>query len=386
MSNKLNYLPVNWTDGVKISAEHFFKSHNNTIETIKDYNSVGLKSFEYGLLEKNGDFENLQLDILTDGDSSLVIRLKSCDAITKKGYRIIYHPSLYGQDLPSFTLKTSDFDRTEKESFYVILSLSPFEYLPVGSPDPEILPLHHPNALPKLELHVIPVSQINTGFLKEHFLIISKVLWLNGLFTVDQKYIPPVVCISSNEKLENFTKGLLQTVIMIKNYSIKIFKKNNQKTSKNNLIVNTLSCLKQLQNYYSDNIFDIENIASKSSPIYLTEKLVVLANKLSICFSIMDDREKEQLLQYYYQWTDIKPTEFLDVITDTVNIKYNHTEIADTFNTLNKFLITLERVFKKMSELEYIGQPKDNIVINEDSRPQDYKKNEEKRNNWSIID
>lgn len=385
MNKKMKYLPINWTDGVKISADHFFKNYNNIIETIKDYNVIGLKSYEYGILEKNTDFENLQLDFLTDGDNSLVIKLKSCDAITKEGYRIIYNPSLYGENPPSVVLKTSDFDKTESESFYVILALSPFEYLPVGVPDPEVLPLHHPNVLPKLKLHVIPVSKINTGFIKEHFLIVSKVLWVNGLFSVDQSYIPPVICMSSNEGLEMFGKGLLQAMIKLKNYTIKIFKKNGKQATSNSLISNTLACVVTLQNYYSDTIFDLENIALKKSPIYLVNKLVVLANKLSICFSIMDDKEKEQLLQYYYQWTDVKPTVFLDTITNTVNLKYNHMEIAEAFTQLNQFMAVLERVFKKMSELEYIGQPKDNIVINEDAVFQE-NKNREKNSTWSIID
>ncbi|PHO00291.1 hypothetical protein CSC82_29635 [Rhodobacteraceae bacterium 4F10] len=94
-NNKMNYLPINWTDGVKISAEHFFENYNNTIETIKDYNSVSLKNYEYGLIEGGADFDNLQLDVLSDGDNSLVIKLKSCNAITEKGYRIMYHRDLY---------------------------------------------------------------------------------------------------------------------------------------------------------------------------------------------------------------------------------------------------------------------------------------------------
>ena len=43
MNKKMKYLPINWTDGVKISADHFFKNYNNIIETIKDYNVIGLK-------------------------------------------------------------------------------------------------------------------------------------------------------------------------------------------------------------------------------------------------------------------------------------------------------------------------------------------------------
>ncbi|TDQ30357.1 hypothetical protein [Tenacibaculum caenipelagi] len=385
MNKKMNHLPVNWTDGVKISAEHFFKSYNNVIETIKDYSSVCLKSYEYGLTEKTSNFENLQLEALTDGDNSLIIKLKSCNAITQGGYRIIYHPNLYGEDSPSVTLKTSDFDKTESEEFYVILTLSPFEYLPVGMPDPEVLPLHHPHVLPKLKLHTVPVSKINTSFLKEHFLVVSKILWVNGLFSIDQDYIPPVVNLSANEQLEDFSKGLLQVLISVKNYTVKVFKKNNEQKNNNKLVINTFSICEILQEYYSDNIFNLENLSFKRSPIYLVDRLVVLANKLSICLSIMNDKEKEELLQYYYQWTDIKPSYILDIIADTVNVKYNHIEISETFGVLNKFVTMLERIFKKMSELEYIGQRKDNIVINEESISQ-FSGSKGRNTTWSIID
>lgn len=386
MNNKMNHLPINWTDGAKITAEHFFKTYNNTVETIKDYGSVKLKNYEYGLLESLPNFENLELDILTDGDNSLTVKLKSCNAITQKGYRVIYHTDLYGEEnIPTVVLKTADFNKTESEIFYVVLSIAPFEYVPVGHPDPEVLPLHHPNVLPKLELHIVPVSQLNTGFIKEHFLVVSKVLWTNGLFSIDQNYIPPVISVLSNNQLKSFGKSLLQVLLNIKNYTIKIAKKNNSQINSNKLVANTFSICEELQIYYSDNIFGLENITFKKSPIYLTNDLVVLANKLSVTLSIMDDKEKEQLLQYYYQWTDIKPSELIDAIVDAVNIKYSHIEVSKTLNILNKFVAILERILKKMSELEYIGQRKDNIVVNEESNP-NFNKNKNSSNSWNIID
>lgn len=386
MSKKINHLPVNWTDGAKINSEHFFNTYKNTIETIKDYNSVTLKNYEYGLLESSPNFENLELDILTDGENSLTVKLKSCNAITQKGYRVIYHSDLYGEeDAPFVVLKASDFNKTETEVFYVIVSIAPFDYVPVGQPDPEVLPLHHPNVLPKFKLHIIPISQLNTGFLEEHFLVVSKISWVNGLFSIDQNYIPPVINVLSNDKLKNFGKSLLQVLLNVKSYTIKIAKKNNRQKNNNTLVANTFLICESIQEYYCDSIFGLENITFKKSPIYLTNDLVVLANKLAVCLSIMDDKEKEQLLQYYYQWTDIKPSDLIDAIVDVVNIKYNHIEISEALYILNKFVAILERILKKMSELEYIGQRKDNIVVNEESNPS-FNKNRDRGNSWSIID
>ena len=80
----------------------------------------------------------------------------------------------------------------------------------------------------------------------------------------------------------------------------------------------------------------------------------------------MEDRAQEELLQYYYEWIDVKPSEFTAIIESVINVSYSHMNIAPTLNILREFISTMDKLFKKMSNLEYIGQRKDNIVVSQE--------------------
>ena len=95
----------------------------------------------------------------------------------------------------------------------------------------------------------------------------------------------------------------------------------------------------------------------------------------------MDDKEKEMLLQYYYEWIDVKPSELLSVLFEAKSAVYDHNDIAQTLEKLNQFLGILKRLWQKLSELEYKGIRKENIVISEET-----KVSAPKSNTWSILD
>ena len=95
------HLLINWTDGVKINKDHFIESDFHTIEAMQDYATTHLTTYNYGLLAPHSGYSepiNLSLDIHTQ--ESIVLRLKYCNAITKKGYRILYTSEMYGGDEP----------------------------------------------------------------------------------------------------------------------------------------------------------------------------------------------------------------------------------------------------------------------------------------------
>ena len=75
--------------------------------------------------------------------STLCVRLKSCNAITKGGLPIVYYDGLYGDEKPSATISESGLQAEDSE-YMVLISVDPYHLIPVGEPDPEEVPLHHP--------------------------------------------------------------------------------------------------------------------------------------------------------------------------------------------------------------------------------------------------
>ena len=65
--------------------------------------------------------------------STLCVRLKSCNAITKGGLPIVYYDGLYGDEKPSATISESGLQAEDSE-YMVLISVDPYHLIPVGGP------------------------------------------------------------------------------------------------------------------------------------------------------------------------------------------------------------------------------------------------------------
>ena len=384
MENKKNFA-VNWTDGVKITQEHFLESYYNTMHTIQDSAATSLNSFNYGIIgSSNGNLNSLDIETYIHTNERLVLRLQACNAITPGGARIQFLPDMYGGELPTATVESGSIDANTSMDFLVIVTVNPFELIPVGEPDPEVIPLHHPYALPKIGLSIVPKDQINNNFLNSYFLIAGHVQWKNGVFSLDENYIPPVTKIKYSDELETFYNRICQVLLELKANSILINTKNRSKYQNNKLASNTFALCSKVLDFIGEYQFEFNQIGLEQPPIFIASKISILANYLSNELSLMEKAEKEGLLQYYYEWIDIKPSLFESTMGEVMQMNYNHLEINEMIGKVDYFIAIMNRLWKKMGQLEYVGQRKENIVIGEDRREDSF--TNPKSRSWSIID
>lgn len=379
-----NYPAINWTDGVKITKDHFLESHSHATEAVQDATTIGLNSYNYGLLKPKKD-ENtpLKIQVVTQTSERLAIQLIHCNAITKNGCRIEYNSDLYGGKHPEAVIEAKNIDVNSNLDFLLLVTVNPYVLVPVGEPDPESIPLHHPYALPKIDFQIISKSQFNVSFMDINFLIIGKIKWKNGAFILENNYIPPTARIMYHPELLNFQKKISSVLINIRNYSIIINQKNRHKFLNNKLASNTFNLCIKVMDFVSENLFKYTNISEEEPPIYLAESISVLGNYFSNELAILEEEDREKLLQYFYEWIDVKPSILESTIGDIISIDYDHTEIQETIQKIDFFMAIIERLWKKLSDLEYIGQRKDNIVVSEEKLTL---KDTQKDKSWSIID
>ena len=386
-TNKIEKLPINWADGVKIYGSHFTEQYYSVMETIKGYNASNQRNFDFGMLDPiDNNTSALDLELTNDSGNTLAVTLKSCHAIAKNGYRIIFYEGLYGSDFtPRAVFNLNNAEKNNNVHTYaILLSIHPFELVPIGYPDPECEPLHHPNVLPKLMLSLVPYNQVNTYFVEDNYLVVGQIVSKNGVFSIDENYLPPVKKVCYHEKIEKFRKDIVQALIRMRKNSIQIIKKNKTSNRTNQLADNTFILCNDVNDFYAKSIFYFEQVVAQESPIFLANYLSPLANMLSVSMSIMGEKEREELLQYYYEWTDTKPSDFISAIESVLNMEYDHINIAPTLEVLSRFIYLIDRLFTKMSDLEYIGQRKDNIVISEDQTMK--KPKDGGSSSWSIFD
>ena len=96
----------------------------------------------------------------------------------------------------------------------------------------------------------------------------------------------------------------------------------------------------------------------------------------------MSENDYERLLQYYYTWTDCSPADIEQAMGKLAGVSYSHIDIAKSFHAILHSLSLLERIFSRMSELEYIGVVRENIIISEE---EDSPRSKE-RSFWKILD
>ena len=149
----LTYLPVNWVNGLKLTSQHFFANQYCQTEALNREAGRSLTSYNYGLgevLEGIGD--NLEIEISGDTMSTLCVRLKSCNAITKGGLPIVYYDGLYGDEKPCATISESGLQAEDSEYMVLISTARIFcwwqRYADKGIPIKSIINIFHRYNIP----------------------------------------------------------------------------------------------------------------------------------------------------------------------------------------------------------------------------------------------
>ncbi len=379
---KIEHLPVNWVNGLKLNNGHFFETYYNMVDTVRQNREESLTSYSYGFGENLTETKNpIEMEMKGDTIETFSIRLKSCNAITRSGLSIIYDPTLYGDYVPTVKVKEVDADLKKDQIFYIVLSVNPYKLLPVGMPDPEVTPLHHPYALPEINLQLMTEAQVNRDFMEYNCIIAGKCIAEGGLFKIDEQYIPPVQRICHDERLLSFLDIFQKHVKGIYDYTLSIYRKNVTDARRDKLVENTFALCNAVQDFYDMSIFDLERLSAEQPPIHLVYLANRLANKLLTTLRIMPEKESEYLLQYFNEWTNISPAEVQQTLGEVEGIEYKHTDIRPTLKSIISFMKLLEKLFKKMSELEYVGLMRENIILSEDS---DGNTSENDKKSWKV--
>ena len=90
MSNIFKHHAVNWIDGMKLSGHHFLQDNAHVYELLQDATALLLTPNIYGLLAPDkGQATSLNLEVRIPQGSQAKVVLKHCNAVTRKGGRIV---------------------------------------------------------------------------------------------------------------------------------------------------------------------------------------------------------------------------------------------------------------------------------------------------------
>ena len=379
---KIEHKPVNWVNGLKLSSKHFFDQYFSHTEATNRMLGILMTKYSYGLGEPfEGQSEAIELEVVSETISSITLKLKCCNAVTKDGLPILYYEGLYGDNIPMAAITANGGMGYETE-YIVYVSVDPDNMIPVGAPDPEVSPLHLPYVLPSVSLHIVSKSQVNNAFYSEKFIPVAEVICDRGTLMLNQNYIPPVQKSGFHDGISTFISQLSRMLRSIKNDIRMIYSRNAADRRREELVKNTFILCEAYLRYFDSSIFWVEEMASEESPVKLIQSVNYLANSLNSALQTIPEAERERLLQYYYDWTNITPSDFLTKIESIISLRYDHNDISKSLLISGEFMSLLNLMFHKMSELEYIGIVRENIIVGDES---EYLNEHPKKRSWSFM-
>ncbi|MEX6687653.1 hypothetical protein QTN47_09130 [Danxiaibacter flavus] len=384
------YLPVNWADGMKVTRNHFDCTENFVIDNLRDVASVHVNKFNFGLLPPlaSGGAMVSDYEVTRTATGQLQISIHYCQAITPGGVRI----SIVGEGIKK-NLSLSDLNESGAsdenddwsdriESLYVVIVADPFKKTLVGDPDPEEIPIRHPFTQSYYSVELKNNNEIRGRELGMNHLIIGRLHKTGNSLEKDATFVPPSSTINSCVALIEFHRAICNRMNDLQNISLQIVHKINYKNQKSIVSQNVKAMCNVLLQYCAENYFAMRNMVASLPPVYLLNAISVLANKLLTFIKMLPENEKEELLNYFFEWSDITQVNFLKILDDTIEINYDHYDSGNCFVQSVKMLEDILIVWNKLNSLEFIGQHKESIIVKEEVITNVVKE----KKGWSILD
>lgn len=381
MTSPLKYKPVNWVDGMKISSQHFVTTDNFIQEISRDSNSLGLNNNNFGLLPPfNGEKTSLDIRITARASNHLHIGIAQCNAVTADGLRINIPAASPGDEYSFDHYFSNDSGVENVETYYVILTVNPFDRVPSGNPDPDESPLRYPVVEKKYGITILPASQFNAK--GSTYLEVGKFIRTGGNIQVISGYIPPSTSIFSHPALISYYELFSNYLNEFQLLSFRIIDKITMRDSISVIGKNVKLLCDKMLDYIARIFYAYRNIAPYQPPIYMVGYFSEMAHLFFSTVKSIAGAEREELLKYFYEWKDVTPGNFEELLARLIEVVYNHHDIQTAMQTVDEFLKVLIALWNKLSSLEYIGQRKENIVVAEQQVIQTL----QAKRTWTLLD
>jgi hypothetical protein len=372
MAEKHKYYFINWIDGMKINKDHFIGMQNAFIYQQHVLAKSQLNPYNFGILPINDGEPSVDISYEIDTQNHINVRVNRCLAITSGGYLIDLDTSL--PELTQYDIFLEGFDSQASENksgeYYIVLKINPYERTPVGQADPKENPPRHPYVLPEFGVYFVPMERMNKTGLGDHFQVIGKMAIRDGRPELDKQYIPPCSSVSSHERLITINNRLIEFFGKLELDILLIINKIHKKEQKTPLASTVLFICDKLAAFQGLHITKQKLFLRHSPPISLFEAISQFARLLRNTFNTQTSEQREEMINYFSDWCNLKQGELEKLMIDTVNFNYNHYEIDSVMSKMMDFIETMALLFETISHLEYIGKRRDTqIYIKEDEKP-----------------
>jgi hypothetical protein len=365
MNKEKSDFPVNWIDGMKINKDHFIATDLNISQQVKNTYLSFINPYNYGLLLQNNS-QSAGFNVLLDVDNQGYIHAKvvSCCAVTRGGIRIDICEDYFSDKELAESVPTINVDQEtlKKEEYYIALSVNTSERIPFGKPDSNENPPRLPHVLPGYYLSVHAPDELSS-IQTENVLILGKLIFKGDKPELDANYIPPCQTIYSHHKLVEYHSQLLKVLGQMEIDVISILKRIKEKRQTTNIAETVADVSSSILFFMDVNLIEFRNMAKYYPPVFIFEQMSALARNINNSINKQASADREEMLNYIQDWSNLKQGEFEEMLIKAIEYKYDHNDINKSINGLAPFVNSISKVFNTLSNLDFIGKKKDRQIF-----------------------
>lgn len=362
MIEDIKNFKINWVDGMKISKEHFQSLQNFAENSVKDAFVVHMGKYGHGFLSSRLFGKN-EYAINLDIHKSLKVSFNRLRAVTPNGNRI----EITGNtpEVKEEIVVAELADKNTEEGF-VLINIDTENPVPFGEQDPAEIPPRLPYLAHGYFFTFISAADLEKSGLTGNQLPIAKIKKEGKSLSVVSDYIPPCTNLGAHENLIHFYNESENFLKMTERNAILILQKIMSKQSDNPIADAMKLVVDKIYVYLAQQITKVKWEEYDMHPKDLLEIIVSFARIFKGSVDISSPENKEQLFNYFGEWTDLKGGDYEKLFTDVINLQYNHNDIAESLRVVTAFMQTIDRLLTVLTQIDYIGKRRDmGIFVNE---------------------
>ncbi|HLZ88268.1 MAG TPA: hypothetical protein VKQ52_13530 [Puia sp.] len=359
------YLPVNWTDGMKINKDHFRAEQQAYNWQQAQHSGALLNGHNYGLFHsRQSRGSDRQIVLTTDNQQQVTIRLLTCHAITPGGHLVCFNEGSTAREdhfmagIPGLQVPYAQLIAADTE-YYVTLAVNPYDRVPVGQPNMTETQMRPPFTAPAYSLQLIDHRDMPVGGPGSFYLPLGRVRVSEGKVLPDETYIPPCTTVAAHSALTDAHAGLEHFFSSMELYTLRIQQKIVQKRQQNNLASVIMEICDKMNVYMSGEYQRVLLEYQQRPPVCLLTSVAGLARLMKNSIDIYTGAIKDELLNYFAEWCSITQGEWESASTAICNFRYDHLNIREALQQVEGFTQLTLRLFMSLASLEYIGKKRE---------------------------
>lgn len=365
MPSKMKYLDVNWENGMNISKEHFIQQNNAVTEKLQDSRALFINSKNYGLLPIGNQADSsVKTVIKIDNQNFLKVRVFYCRAVCEGGSRIEISEE---QQLPELEVDISrELEAASKDEggdYFILLSVDEFNRQAFGELNAEEDPPRYPYVIPSYKINIISEDILSKEGYHPNSFFIGKMKIERGVPEIYEEYLPPCMTVNSSMELLKFSEAAEKFFSKLELDLISIVRKIHEKSQDTMLAKSVYALSENLLGYVTANHLRLRWEIPDLPPVYLFMYVAGAARVIRNTIDSISAAEKEELLNYFTNWTELKQGDFEKLLVYCINFEYRHYDILISVEQFGEFIQIISQLFDKLESLAYIGKKRDTGIF-----------------------